>query len=117
MDDEAAMRERLRGAYIEIHRLEHALCSANLLVTLLNPPKPPRTPPKVVLTPRQTDVLHKLADGYTVAQTAGALFVSESTVKSVVKGLYERLGAHTRAAAVRSAIRHGLIVDDGEVSS
>lgn len=65
--------------------------------------------PPVRLTPREAEVLRGLADGGSVAQVARTLFMSESTVKTHIAKLYDKLGANNRASAVMAAIRLGLI--------
>ncbi len=61
------------------------------------------------LTPRETEVLMMLVGGASVGQTAKALFMSESTVKTHVGKLYDKLDAHNRAEAVMAAVRLGLV--------
>ncbi|MEO8557014.1 MAG: response regulator transcription factor [Actinomycetota bacterium] len=62
-----------------------------------------------VLTPRETEVLLRLVDGDSVALVARQLFMSESTVKTHVGKVYEKLGAHNRASAIMAAVRLGLV--------
>ena len=61
------------------------------------------------LTPRETEVLMMLVGGASVGKTAKALFMSESTVKTHVGKVYDKLGAHNRAEAVMAAVRLGLV--------
>jgi DNA-binding NarL/FixJ family response regulator len=61
------------------------------------------------LTSREHDVLVLLADGLSAAEIAGRLFLSESTVKSHVAHLYQKLGAANRAQALVTAMRVGLL--------
>ncbi len=56
------------------------------------------------LTRRQAEILCMLADGETIASIATALFISPSTVRKHCEHIYERLGVHSRAAAVRMAL-------------
>ncbi len=65
--------------------------------------------PRVQLTARELEVLQALAGGSSVAQAAKALFMSESTVKTHIAKLYDKLGANNRASAMMAAIRLGLI--------
>ena len=64
---------------------------------------------KPILTPRESQVLMRLVDGDSVARVARQLFMSESTVKTHISRVYEKLGAHNRASAITSAIRLGLV--------
>ena len=61
------------------------------------------------LTPRETEVLMMLVSGASVGKTAKALFMSESTVKTHVGKVYDKLDAHNRAEAVMAAVRLGLV--------
>lgn len=64
------------------------------------------------LTPRESEVLVLLRDGLSVAQVARKLFMSESTVKTHIARIYDKLGANNRAQALMSAIRQGLVAAD-----
>jgi DNA-binding NarL/FixJ family response regulator len=61
------------------------------------------------LSRREREVLGLLADGLGVAAIAKALFISESTTKTHISNLYEKLGAANRAQALMTAMRSGLI--------
>jgi DNA-binding NarL/FixJ family response regulator len=72
----------------------------------------PAVPPKGsrgVLTRRQRQILQLLADGESTAVAAGALGVSDETVKTHTKHLLARLGARNRTQAVAIALRESLI--------
>jgi DNA-binding NarL/FixJ family response regulator len=64
------------------------------------------------LSPREAEVLRLLAEGQGVASIARALYVSESTAKTHISKIYEKLGAANRAQAIMNAIRAGLLTDD-----
>jgi DNA-binding NarL/FixJ family response regulator len=64
-----------------------------------------------VLSTRETEVLRLLRDGYTAPRIAAALSVSESTVKTYIGRLYDKLGATNRAQALMTAMRRGLLHD------
>jgi len=61
------------------------------------------------LSPREGQVLRLLADGMSVAGIARQLFVSETTAKTHISKLYEKLGAANRAQALMTALRLGLL--------
>lgn len=61
------------------------------------------------LSPRETQTLQLIADGYSNKQIAFELEISEATVKTYVTSLFEKLGAVHRAHAVALALRHRLI--------
>lgn len=64
---------------------------------------------KLVLTPREAEVLQMVADGLGNKQIAQKLFLSGETIKSCVDRIRGKLDARNRAHAVSIAIRHGLI--------
>jgi DNA-binding NarL/FixJ family response regulator len=61
------------------------------------------------LSPREREVLNLLADGLGVAQISRQLYISESTTKTHISKLYEKLGAGNRAQALMTALRLGLL--------
>lgn len=61
------------------------------------------------LSPRERQVLTYLMDGLSTPAIARAMFVSQSTAKTYVARLYDKLGANNRAQALMTALRHGLI--------
>lgn len=61
------------------------------------------------LSAREQQVLELLADGLPIAAIARRLFISESTAKTHISKLYEKLGAGNRAQVLMAALRHGLI--------
>jgi DNA-binding NarL/FixJ family response regulator len=65
--------------------------------------------PPISLTPREREVLEWMATPNTYKQIAGALCVSEETIRSHAKSILEKLGQPNRAQAVLAAIRMGLI--------
>lgn len=69
------------------------------------------------LSQREKEVLQLLADGLGVAQISKQLFISESTTKTHISKLYEKLGAANRAQALMTALRLGLLrqPSDGSV--
>lgn len=61
------------------------------------------------LSRREREVLELLAEGLGVAQIGRRLYISESTAKTHVSKLYEKLRANNRAQALMSGMRLGLI--------
>jgi DNA-binding NarL/FixJ family response regulator len=61
------------------------------------------------LSQREKEVLELLADGLGVAQISRQLYISESTTKTHISKLYEKLGAANRAQALMTALRLGLL--------
>ena len=65
------------------------------------------------LTPRELDVLRLLAEGLSAGEIGGRLHLSESTVKSHVGHIYQKLGATNRTQALMTAMRTGLLSNIG----
>lgn len=61
------------------------------------------------LTPRRLEVLRLAANGYTNADIARELWISEDSVKSHFRLAYEQLGAKDRANAIAICLVRGLI--------
>jgi DNA-binding CsgD family transcriptional regulator len=78
----ALLRPHLHHAYLDAERRRHPV---------------PR------LTPRQWELLHLVAAGYTNGQIARRLGVSEGTVRIHLQNIYERLQVSSRTAAVTRA--------------
>jgi DNA-binding NarL/FixJ family response regulator len=70
------------------------------------------TPSGPALSPREREVLKLLYDGLAVSGIAKKLFISESTTKTHISKVYEKLGAANRVQAVRAALDMGLISSD-----
>ena len=64
---------------------------------------------RVRLTPRETEVLRLVAEGLGNAVIAERLFIGESTVKTHLLHVYEKLDAPTRTRAVTRAMELGLL--------
>ncbi|HEY4224741.1 MAG TPA: LuxR C-terminal-related transcriptional regulator [Pseudolysinimonas sp.] len=64
---------------------------------------------RVVLTPRESEVLGALRRDVSQARIAADLGVSANTVKSQTRTLYRKLGASTREEALRAAYLQGLL--------
>ena len=64
-------------------------------------------PPK--LSGREAEVLALLAEGLGTAEIASSLYMSESTAKTHITHIYQKLGAANRAQALVSAMRLGLL--------
>ena len=61
-----------------------------------------------LLTPRETEVLAAIADGLSNKSAARRLGISQHTVKFHVESLFRKLGAVSRADAVRKGLRQRL---------
>jgi DNA-binding NarL/FixJ family response regulator len=64
------------------------------------------------LTTRETQVLTLLSEGLGVAAISRHLFISDSTTKTHITRVYDKLGAANRAQAIMNAVRAGLLAGD-----
>ncbi len=62
-----------------------------------------------LLTAREMDVLHSLAQGHSNRKIAAILYVSEDTVKTHVRHILEKLGVQGRTQAILVAMQLGLV--------
>jgi DNA-binding NarL/FixJ family response regulator len=62
-----------------------------------------------VLTPRETDVLRRIAQGKTSKEIAAELFLSVRTVNTHRANLMQKLDIHETASLVRYAVQAGLV--------
>jgi len=65
--------------------------------------------PRPSLTDRERDILAQLATGLGNREIARALFISEATVKTHLRRIYDKLGVDTRAGAVSVAKEQRLL--------
>jgi DNA-binding NarL/FixJ family response regulator len=68
-----------------------------------------RTPPEEVLSAREIEVLELVAQGKSNPDIAGELWISETTVKSHMIHIFEKLGVADRTAAVTVALRRRIL--------
>ncbi|QUJ77928.1 response regulator transcription factor [Sulfitobacter albidus] len=72
----------------------------------------PHFEPEAKLTPRETEVLRLIAQGFRVGEAAPELGIAESTVITHIKSIYRKLEVSNRAEATLQASRLGLLGDD-----
>jgi two-component system response regulator DegU len=65
--------------------------------------------PGIPLSPRESQILQKVAWGSTTKEVAHDLGISAHTVKTHLERIFEKLGANDRAQAVAIALRGGLV--------
>ncbi|MFC2045279.1 LuxR C-terminal-related transcriptional regulator [Chloroflexota bacterium] len=61
------------------------------------------------LTPRETEILNYVAQGYLNKQIAFQLGISEQTIKNHVTSILRKLNANARTEAVVKAVKQGLV--------
>ena len=67
------------------------------------------TPAAPRLSGREEEVLVLLAEGLGTSDIAGRLYLSESTAKTHITHIYQKLGAANRAQALVTAMRMGML--------
>jgi len=65
--------------------------------------------PKDPLTPRESEIVKLIAEGYNNKRIAEELVISEKTVERHRANVLEKLGMHDRVELTRYAIRRGLV--------
>ena len=61
------------------------------------------------LSPRESEILRRIATGLTNIEIGRELFISEKTVRNHVTRIFEKLGVQSRAQAIVLAKDHGLL--------
>jgi two-component system, NarL family, nitrate/nitrite response regulator NarL len=80
-------------------------------------PAPPREERLNTLTPRETQVLRRIMAGQSTGQMAREMKVATSTLRSYIKNVLAKLGAHSRLQAAAIASREpGLLVGPDETT-
>lgn len=91
---------------------DQSLGPGDLAVLAQQPPMYPAHLVLVSLSEREQAVLHALATTASRQSIADSLFVSVNTVKTQLASIYGKLGATSRATALRKAVEHGLLTDE-----
>lgn len=65
--------------------------------------------PAPLLSERERQILRLIADGRSVPEMAAELYLAQTTVKTHIRRLYEKLGVSDRGAAVAQAMRTHLL--------
>ncbi len=84
---------------------------ARHLLKRFSPAAPPsKAEPKPGdLTSREVEILTRISQGFSVAESAAQLEISHHTVSTHIKNIYGKLVVHNRVEAVNEARRKGLI--------
>lgn len=87
----------------EVHRSQEPIISAEIQARLDERAGRPR------VTPREVEILELISQGLRDKEIAEAIGISENTVYVHVKNILAKLEARDRTAAVRAAMRRGII--------
>lgn len=82
---------------------------AREIVDQLRSPRASATEPFSILSGREREVLHLIADGLSAKEIAARLDISTKTVEAHRTSLMRKLGVRKATELVRYALRHGLI--------
>ena len=82
---------------------------AREIVEQLRAPKRDADEPFSILSTREREVLHLIAEGLSAKEIAGELKISTKTVEAHRTSLMRKLGVRKATELVRYAVRHGLI--------
>ena len=104
-----APRDELFRAVRAVARGESLLQPAVATRLLNRVARRPAQPPQETLTERELDVLRLLARGAANKEIGAALHISESTVKTHVANIFQKLDVGDRTEAVTAALRRGLL--------
>ena len=99
-----AVKETQQGKSFVDPAITHKLLSK---ITEQAPPAEP--PTNFKLTEREIDILTLITKGYSNADIAEALFLSEGTIRNYVSDLLRTLGVSDRTQAAVVAIKFGLV--------
>ena len=64
---------------------------------------------RYALTLREKDILQSLTDGNSYKMIAANLGITQGTVCTHIKSIYEKLGVHSQAEAVSKTLKEGLV--------
>ena len=104
-----APRDELFRAVRAVARGESLLQPAVATRLLNRVSRKPAQPAPEVLTERELDVLRLLARGAANKEIGAELHISESTVKTHVANIFQKLDVGDRTEAVTAALRRGLL--------
>ena len=82
---------------------------AREIVAQIRDPRPATEQPFSVLSAREREVLHLIAEGLSAKEVAAQLGISTKTVEAHRTSLMRKLGLRKATELVRYAVRHGLI--------
>ncbi|MGD1860141.1 MAG: response regulator transcription factor [Leptolyngbyaceae cyanobacterium] len=70
------------------------------------------SPIRIDFTPREQDVLNRVAEGLMNKEIASRLETSVRNVEKYVSRLFSKTGTNSRTELVRYALENGLVTDD-----
>jgi two-component system nitrate/nitrite response regulator NarL len=104
----SADRDEIVAAVVACARGESVL-PPDLVTTLATQVHRHAEAPVPLLSDRERQILRLIADGKTVPEMAQELFLAQTTIKTHIRRLYEKLGVSDRGSAVAHAMRNHLL--------
>jgi DNA-binding NarL/FixJ family response regulator len=85
-------------------------------------PGPPQVPARDInrlgeLSPREKEILARIAVGQSTRQMSSAMNITADTVRTYVKNVLTKLGAHSRLQLAALASRDGVLVDQATAAN
>jgi DNA-binding NarL/FixJ family response regulator len=105
-----APREELFKAIRAVHRGESMIqpvVASKVLDRLSELSR--RSPSSEELSGRELEVLHLMAKGAANKEIGAALHISQSTVKTHISSIFQKMGVNDRTSAVTEALKKGII--------
>ena len=106
-----AIREAIAGRYYLSPPL-----SGRAIEAYMEKAKDVTMDPYGILTPREREVLHLAAEGFTSAQIATRLYISPRTAETHRASVMRKLGLRTRTDLIRYALRRGILPPENQLS-
>lgn len=104
----AALIEAIRGTLAGDSFVDPAI-TGKLLESIASTPRPAPVPSTMQLNDRDTEILALIARGFSNAEIAQQLYLSEGTIRNYISSILQTLGVSDRTQAVITALRYGLI--------
>ena len=104
----AASLDEVREAVESVHGGRTMVAASDLTELLGGLQSQPTRDTAIRLSPRELDILHRLASGESTREMAAALGISEYTVRKHIQNLLAKLGVHSRLQAAAYAARMGI---------
>ena len=95
-------RVRVAVSSVPLRGRDAQMIGSFAIASIVRQPEPP-SERGLRLTPRQRQTLTLLAAGYSTAEMADLMVLSDETVRNHVKRLLRRLGVHSRVEAIAKA--------------
>ena len=103
-----ADRDEIVAAVVACARGENVL-PPELVTSLATEVHRQAQPQAPLLSDRELQILRLIADGKSVPEMAAELYLAQTTVKTHIRRLYDKLGVSDRGAAVAQAMRNQLL--------